>query len=369
MRLLEAALGTALSQGRGTTVEQLGLYVTQLLGKQLGEMTARRPGEPEALGNGRSLLPRRREADGLVFHYDEWDHVIGDYRPDWCRLIETAVAEDAGIFYEQTLARHAALVPELRRHFQRLRPEMYRVLRGLEDGDDFDLGAAVDARAQIRARRTPSPKLYTSRVRQERDVATLFLVDLSASTDEEAAGAPDGHRIIDVTREALVLMAAALEEIGDAYAIYGFSGQGRERVEFFGVKDFDERLSPAVKGRIGGLEPHGSTRMGTAIRHALTKMRGVTAPSRHLLLLSDGFPQDLDYGDDRQSHVYGIRDTATALREAQAAGVRPYCITVDLAGHDYLRDMCDPNTYLVIENVADLPRELPKIYQRVVQTG
>jgi len=369
LRLLEAALGTSLAQSRATNVEQLGLFVTQLLGKHLGKVVARPPGEADTLGGGRALLPRRREADGLVFRYDEWDHVIGDYRPAWCRLVETAVTEDAGVFYEQTLARHAALVPELRRHFQRLRPEMYRVLRGLEDGDDFDLGAAVDARAQIRARRTPSPKLYTSRVRQERDVATLFLVDLSASTDEEAAGTPDGQRIIDVTREALVLMAAALEEIGDAYAIYGFSGQGRDHVEFFGVKDFDERLSPAVKGRIGGMEPHGSTRMGTAIRHAITKMRGVTAPSRHLLLLSDGFPQDLDYGDDRQSHVYGIRDTATALREAQAVGVRPYCITVDLAGHDYLRDMCDPNAYLVIENVADLPRELPKIYQRLVRAG
>ena len=37
---------------------------------------------------------------------------------------------------------------------------------------------------------------------------------------------PKPRRIIDVTKEALVLMAEALEEIGDAYAVYGFSGQG-----------------------------------------------------------------------------------------------------------------------------------------------
>jgi nitric oxide reductase activation protein len=164
-------------------------------------------------------------------------------------------------------------------------------------------------------------------------------------------------------------MAAALEEIGDAFAIYGFSGQGRDNVEFFPVKDFDERLTPAVKGRIGGLAPRGSTRMGTALRHAVTKLKSVAAPSRHLLLLSDGFPQDLDYGQDRQSHTYGIRDTATALRETQAAGIRPFCITVDAAGHDYLREMCDPHSYLVIDHVADLPRELPKIYQRLVWAG
>jgi nitric oxide reductase activation protein len=270
------------------------------------------------------------------------------------------------VFYEHTLARHAELVPEIRRHFQLVRPELYRTLRGLEDGEDFDLAAVIDARAQLRARRSPSPKLYTQRMRQERDVATLFLVDLSASTDEIAPGGATGARIIDITREALVLMAAALDEIGDAFAIYGFSGQGRDNVEFFPVKDFDERLTPAVRGRIGGLAPRGSTRMGTALRHATAKLRAVTAPSRHLLLLSDGFPQDLDYGQDRQSHAYGIRDTATALRETQAAGIRPFCITVDAAGHDYLREMCDPQAYMVIDHVADLPRELPKIYQRLV---
>ena len=55
-----------------------------------------------------------------------------------------------------------------------------------------------------------------------------------------------------------------------------------------------------------------------------------------------------------------------ALREAEAAGITPFCITVDKAGHDYLREMCDGSRYLVIEDISALPRELPKIYQRVV---
>jgi hypothetical protein len=368
LRLLEAGADLEMAQGRGQLARQLGLYVTQLVGKRLGERAALAALDRGGTGPLGVRRPHRDEARA-VYLYDEWDHVIADYRRDWCRLREIGVAEDAGVFYERALARHAELVPEIRRHFQRVKPELYRTLRGLEDGEDFDLGAVVDARAQLRARRSPSPKLYTKRVRQERDVATLFLVDLSASTDEAVDDGGSGERIIDVTREALVLMAAALDEIGDAFAIYGFSGQGRDNVEFFPVKDFDERLTPAVKGRIGGLAPRGSTRMGTALRHAVTKLKAVSAPSRHLLLLSDGFPQDLDYGQDRQSHAYGIRDTATALREAQAAGIRPFCITVDAAGHDYLRDMCDPQSYLVIDRVADLPRELPKIYQRLVRAG
>jgi len=368
LRLLEAGADLEMAQGRGQLARQLGLYVTQLVGKRLAERAALATLDQTGTGPLGVRRPHRDDTRA-VYLYDEWDHVIADYRRDWCRLREIGVAEDAGVFYERALARHAELVPEIRRHFQRVRPELYRTLRGLEDGEDFDLSAVVDARAQLRARRSPSPKLYTKRVRQERDVATLFLVDLSASTDEAVAGTEVGDRIIDVTREALVLMAAALDEIGDAFSIYGFSGQGRDNVEFFPVKDFDERLTPAVKGRIGGLAPRGSTRMGTALRHAITKLKAVSAPSRHLLLLSDGFPQDLDYGQDRQSHAYGIRDTATALRETQAAGIRPFCITVDAAGHDYLRDMCDPQSYLVIDRVADLPRELPKIYQRLVRAS
>jgi len=366
-RLIEAGLLTKLRQARGRGLDESGLYVTQLLGKLLGDdVPLDDAPDGGGIGTGRTSLPRDVDTSAAVFTYDEWDHRIGDYRPRWCRLREVPVAEDAGVFWDATLARHATLVPEIRRHFQRVRPELYRTLRGLEDGDDFDLGALVDARAELRARRTPTWKLYTRRARQERDVATLFLVDLSASTDEQAS--PDGDdRIIDVTRAALVLMAAALDEIGDAFAIYGFSGQGRDNVEFFDVKGFDERLTPGVRGRIGGIAPRGSTRMGTAIRHAVTKMRALPQPSRHLILLSDGFPQDLDYGDDRHSHTYGIRDTATALREAEAAGVRPFCITVDAAGHDYLREMCSRDAYLVIDAVGDLLRELPKIYQRLVR--
>jgi nitric oxide reductase activation protein len=243
---------------------------------------------------------------------------------------------------------------------------MYRPVRGLEDGEDFDLNAVTDARIDVRARRAPSSRLYRSRVREARDVATLFLLDMSASTDEPLGGRP-GRRIIDALKEAVVIMTEALDELGDAYAIYGFSGQGRDNVEFYLVKGFAEPLGPGVKARIGGIVPKRSTRMGTALRHASRKMAAVAARAKHLILLSDGFPQDDDYGEDRRSHVYGIRDTAVALREADAAGITPFCITVDRAGHDYLREMCDASRYMVIDDIAALPRELPKIYRRVVR--
>lgn len=376
-RLLESGADLRITQGAGAELEGLGLFISDLIGKLPSEqLDALRQmlGDPH---DGPPRVARRVREDGSetsYFCYDEWDYHIDDYRSRWCRLFEVTLEGDSGEFFNQALGDYARLIPEVRRQFQRIRPEMYRIVRGLEDGEDFDLNAAIAARVDARAGLAPSNRLYVARKREERDVATLFLVDMSASTDEPYADAAAparaggrSRRIIDLTKETLVIMAEALEEIGDAYAIYGFSGHGRERVEIYRVKSFAETLNPTVKGRLGGIEPKRSTRMGTALRHAVEKLAGVTSRCKHLFLLSDGFPQDYDYGQDRRSNVYGIRDTAVALREAEAAGITPFCITVDKAGHDYLRQMCDESRYMVIEDITALPRELPKIYQRVVR--
>jgi nitric oxide reductase activation protein len=238
------------------------------------------------------------------------------------------------------------------------------------------------------------------RNKRDRSVAAVFLLDMSASTDDEIkppasrsappplavktprqydfsgfvqddyytqpprqAEATPRRRIIDVEKEALVLMAEALEALGDAYAVYGFSGYGRDRVEAFVVKEFHEAYSPPVQGRIGAIKPHRSTRMGPAIRHALRQLERQEARVKTLLLLSDGYPQDFDYGKDRKSKEYGIQDTMMALHEARLKGVQTFCITVDPSGHDYLRQMCPDQQYLVIEDITELPSELPKVYR------
>jgi hypothetical protein len=363
-------------------LDATGLFVAGLQGGGTrATETKRTPTTAEQI----LALTRSSRRAEEVFLHDEWDHVIADYRPAWCRVHEVAVeGEDAG-FFSGTLARYAEMLPEVRRHFQRVKPEGYRVVHGLLDGEDFDLNALVTARSDLRARREPSAKLYTRRQREERDVATLFLLDMSASTDEEAEPAPPiadgapatspspsrpqrrGRRVIDIQKEALVIMAQALEEIGDLYAIYGFSGHGRDRVEFFDVKSFEEPLTLSVRARIGAIEPQRSTRMGAAIRQAIAKLRVQPSRARHLLLLSDGFPQDFDYGDDRRSNLYGLRDTTMALREAERSGIATFCITVDRAGNDYLREMCDEKNYLVIDDIRALPRELPKIYSETTR--
>ena len=169
--------------------------------------------------------------------------------------------------------------------------------------------------------------------------------------------------MIDIEKESLVLMADALETLGDDYAIYGFSGFGRKEVEFFVAKEFDDDLDRGAEDRIAAMEPKRSTRMGPAIRHAAAKLAEREAKVKVLLILSDGYPQDFDYGSDRASRVYGIRDTMVALRETERQGISTFCITVDPAGHDYLREMCPERRYLVIDEISALPSQLPKVYR------
>ena len=371
-------------------LDATGLFVAGLTGGG-GE-------RPDQISNAErehvfALSRGAREARG-VFLYDEWDHEIGDYRVSWCQVHELGLGDDDPGFFSETLQRYQDVLPEVRRQFQRVKPQGYRTIRGLLDGEDFDLDAVVLARSDLRAKLNPATRLYTQRQREERDVATLFLLDMSASTDEEVEK-PDlvensqelpedlsdtflpleslekerGRRVIDIQKEALTIMSQALEEIGDLFSIYGFSGHGRERVELFDVKSFDEALSLAVKSRLSAIEPQRSTRMGPAIRHSIRRLASVSSRSKHLILLSDGFPQDFDYGRDRRSNLYGLRDTAQALREAEQAGISTFCITVDRAGNDYLREMCDKDRYLVIEDIAELPLELPKIYSRATRDG
>jgi len=174
-RLLEA--GAILRVGRSTEVEEsAGIFA-----KTLSLPPGASEGATEA-GTAQEAVRRghRGGADQDAFEYDEWDYQIRDYRPRWCRLQELALGGDAGEFFQETLARYADLLPEVRRQFQRIRPERYRKVRGLEDGEDFDLNAVVNARVELRARRSPSPRLYVARRTEERDVSTLILLDMSA---------------------------------------------------------------------------------------------------------------------------------------------------------------------------------------------
>jgi len=174
--------------------------------------------------------------------------------------------------------------------------------------------------------------------------------------------------VIDIQKEALALMVQALEALGDEYGIYGFSGENRENVDFYVAKEFGDRLGLQVWNAIAAMRSHRYTRMGTAIRHTIRKLERQDARRKVMLLISDGYPQDIDYGPDRDDRQYGIHDTAQALREAELARIQTFCVTIDRAGHDYLKKMCPEGRYLIIDEVESLPAELGKVYRLLTRS-
>jgi hypothetical protein len=388
-------------------------------GDTQGEGTPRDGGGLRALIDARDTLARRADMERAAvaaaldpdqsrgrrrFWYDEWDEPNARYLPRWCRLFEERLGDGEGGDVAGLLRQIAEHKKRVREQFADLPLEALQRERHILDGEDLDWDALVRYAVDRKRHDVPDERVYERRERALRDVAAAFLVDLSASTDDPTekpapepapTGEPgyvnlrdpyddDGYvwakdrrlepeppprRIIDVLRESIVLMAAGLHDFGDAFAVYGFSGYGRQCVEYFVAKDFRDAWTPATLRALAAMKPKRSTRMGPAIRHTARKLAATCAGLQVMIVLSDGFPQDCDYGPDRGDHAYGVADTARALREAEAKGIKTFCLTVDKSGHDYLKAMCPDERYLIIDEIEALPDALAKVYRRLTQNA
>ena len=329
-----------------------------------------------------------------TFLYDEWDFRANDYKPRWCIVKEKTVEEGDINFYQDALRNYQSLSNHIRRQFELIMPESMRKTYRLIDGEDLDLNATLEAWVDLKMNIPPDDKIYWHRNRNRRDVAVVFLLDMSASTAEaidegrqsvDDRDAPDDpveymvwlrrrreglvrrnyKRIIDLEKESTALLVQALESIGDTYGIYGFSGYGRENVEFYVIKDINEGFGDKVKRRIDKITPLHATRMGAAIRHAITKLENQDAHTKIMFLVSDGRPQDRGYSREGVEKEYAVHDTHMALVEARQKSITPFCLTVDKAGHDYLKSMCGDMGYEVLGEIWSLPERLPMLYREL----
>ncbi|MGD2079529.1 MAG: VWA domain-containing protein [Nitrospirota bacterium] len=291
-------------------------------------------------------------------YYDEWDRNLEDYRKEWCRVREMDMPATNAAFYSRTVSENYGLVSQLRKHFSMLKPDRVQRFFREERGDDIDYDALLESVVERRAGLTPSDRVYIRREKNLRDVSVAFLVDMSYSTGEEL---PSGKTIIDVEKTGLILMAEALESIGDQWAVYGFSSNAREKVDFYVVHDFDRPFSDESRMRYENIRPMAQTRLGAAIRHANGILRRRPSKIRLLILLSDGRPYDVDYGDA----LYAIEDTRQALWEGRRDGINSFCITVDKKSREYLPYMYGEANFTLIEDIEALPAMLPLIYKRL----
>ncbi len=290
------------------------------------------------------------------FHYQEWDYQIQLHRPNWVTLYERRMPKGDPEEVEQILVEHKPIAHRIRQIIDLLAPAGVQRQRGLEDGDEVDINAAVDAMIAIRMGEQPSPRITMRNVLKTRDLSIVVLLDLSESTNE-TIGESD-KTVLQLTREAAALVATAMEGIGDPFAIHGFASDGRHDVQYYRFKDFNQHYDDEAKARLAGMTGGLSTRMGAALRHAGHHLLKQPERRKLILLVTDGEPADIDEQDPQHLR----HDTKKAVEELYSNGVLTYCLTLDPNADSYVKRIFGESHYTIVDHVDRLPEQLPLLF-------
>jgi nitric oxide reductase NorD protein len=301
----------------------------------------------------------REEPLSPPIRYDEWDYVIGRERPSWCTLLEKPALEGDPRAIDEILERHEDLVNHVKYLVKAVQVQRPVRLKKQLEGDRLDLDACIDATIDLRSRIPPDPRVHAILGRQQRDLSVLVLLDLSQSTNDMIS---DGSAtVLNLAREATVLLADAMARIGDSFAIHGFSSNGRHDVGYFRFKDFDRPYGELSRARLAGMTGQLSTRMGTALRHAGSFLQDRRAHKKLILLVTDGEPSDIDVHDAQ----YLVLDAKKAVEENNRHGIFTYCMSLDPKADRYVSRIFGMRNYMVLDHIRRLPEKLPMVYMRV----
>jgi nitric oxide reductase NorD protein len=292
--------------------------------------------------------------------YDEWDARSGTFRPDWCsvkvgRIAQQMPAADAERAASTAVAGLRRSIDETRSTLLVLEQAARPRLREL-DGPDIDDDAMVSRHAALAAGCTPPDRLHAGRRRHRPDLAVLLLIDASLSTD----GWIEGRRVLDVEREAALVMGEALEGLVEAMAIAAFSSQTRRDCRFDVIKGLSEPWARA-RHRLFDLVPAGYTRIGPALRHGRAVLERADASRKLILLVTDGKPNDYD----RYEGSYGLDDVQHAVLEAGAAGIHVHGLAIDLSARANLPRMFGLGKFTLVRAPSALPAAIGEVVAKM----
>jgi len=290
------------------------------------------------------------------FHYSEWDYQIQLERPAWATVLEKRAAFGELQVIDAIAAQYKREIHRMKFLLDAMQPQGVQRIRKLEDGDEIDINAAIASFTDIRQGLQPDPRIMMRSVRKTRDFSILVLLDLSESTNEMVQD--HDYSVLDLTRQACVLLADAISKVGDPFAIHGFCSDGRHDVEYYRFKDFDQHWDEVPKARLAGMTGQLSTRMGAAIRHAGHHLKLQRSAKKLLIVITDGEPADIDVRDPQ----YLRYDTKKAVEEIARHGVTTYCMSLDPRADSYVSRIFGQKNYMVVDHVQRLPEKLPLLY-------
>ncbi|WP_301103294.1 VWA domain-containing protein [Propionivibrio sp.] len=311
--------------------------------------------EEESFTTQRKPEPGEQQQGLPPRHYPEWDYQSRTYRPDWTSVHETLHPSGDAADIDRLLHKHSALAKRLKRLFDLLKPQDKVRIRHQEEGSELDLDIAIRSFIDFKSGATPDPRINMSHRTNGRDIAVMLLLDLSESLNQKVANGEQS--ILQLSQEAVALLAWAVDTLGDPLAIAGFHSNTRHDVRYQHIKGYSETWSDSVKARLAALSAGYSTRMGAAMRHAAHYLENQKSDKKLLLILTDGEPADVDTPDPRTL----IEDARQAVQELDSKGIYTHCINLDPRADDYVSQIFGQH-YTVIDNIARLPERLPQVF-------
>lgn len=291
-----------------------------------------------------------------VYLYDEWDFQQNGYRADFCHVHERTV------FATQPTAARPEWLAEaekVRAVFERLKPDMVRREKRLDDGDAINVDQLVEHLVDRRLCPSPPVRFYEKPLVNHRDLAVLILLDVSGSTGETAE---EGQKVLDVEKQAAVLLGHGLAALDDPFSVCGFTSNGPEKCEFFVYKDFADAWERDAVARTLSAWPHSSTRIGPALRHAGTRLAEQPHKQRLVILVTDGKPMDQGYDPNTR---YAQHDVRMACEENARRDIHTFAISTEENSLADMEIMFPRKRFVILPDLQDLPRVLPQLYLRL----
>lgn len=294
-----------------------------------------------------------------IAQHPEWDHVSGTLRHDWTTIVEFKPRPAPAAVIEDILREYADVEQRIARLVKSAKVSRPVRMRRQPQGDRLDLDASIRAMIDYRAGLAPDTRFYETKEMRARDLSVLALLDISESTRDRVRDTTT--TVIALERAAAALLAQAMADLGDPFALHAFCSNGREEVRYYRVKDFAETNLDLIKARLAGLRGMLSTRLGAAMRQAGAEIAHQATHRKLVLVVTDGEPADIDVADRK----YLVEDARKAVHELAHKGIDVFCVGLDGGGESYLPRIFGIRNYLMINRIEALPERLPMLYFRL----
>lgn len=294
-----------------------------------------------------------------IARHAEWDHISSILRHDWTTIVEFRPRPASATAIDDILTRYADVEQRIQRLVKAAKISRPTRMRRQKQGDRLDLDASIRAMIDYRTGIMPDTRIYETKEMQARDLSVLVLADISESTRDRVRDTTT--TVIALERAAAALLAQAMSDLGDPFAIHAFCSNGREEVRYYRVKDFAESNSAALKARLAGLRGMLSTRLGAALRQAGAEIERQVTHRKLVLVITDGEPSDIDVADRK----YLVEDARKAVHELAHKGIDVFCVGLDSGGESYLPRIFGRRNHLMISRIEALPEKLPMLYFRL----